>query len=70
MRLTSEERIVLQRAAEGGMDALDRAIRDRRRGNPHAFHDRRSLRERVFLVEPRQLIPLDRFILATHRVPR
>ncbi|MCI0151949.1 hypothetical protein KNO81_39635 [Paraburkholderia sediminicola] len=62
MFLRREEHALLQRAAEDGIAKIDAAIATLRSANPAAFHDVKSLRERVFLVEPANEIPCNGFI--------
>ncbi|CAE6857098.1 hypothetical protein R75461_07772 [Paraburkholderia nemoris] len=55
MYLTSEERDALRQAAQEGIHAINHQVFRLRTGNPTAFHDGNSLRERVFLIEPRNV---------------
>ncbi|MFL9998182.1 hypothetical protein [Paraburkholderia sediminicola] len=57
MFLKRDERVLLQLAAKDGIEEINVAIAKLRRGNPAAFHDGDSLRERVFLVQPANWIP-------------
>jgi hypothetical protein len=50
-------------AAEHGIDAINERLSWLRTNNPAAFHDSKSLRERVFLIEPANGTPCHRFIL-------
>jgi len=62
MYLTIEQRAALRVAAEHGIDAIDGLLSWLRTNNPAAFHDSKSLRERVFLIEPVNGTPCHRFI--------
>ncbi|MGF6605039.1 hypothetical protein P3T23_009800 [Paraburkholderia sp. GAS448] len=57
MYLTIEQRAALRVAAKNGIDAIDGLVSWLRTNHPTAFHDSKSLRERVFLVEPANRIP-------------
>ena len=62
MYLTIEQRAALRVAAKHGIDAIDGLLSWLRTNHPTAFHDSRSLRERVFLIEPREGTPCHRFV--------
>ncbi|MFL9998463.1 hypothetical protein PQR34_44830 [Paraburkholderia sediminicola] len=62
MHLTIEQRAALQVAAQNGIGAIDGLVSWLRTNHPTAFHDNKSLRKRVFLIEPVEGTPCHRFI--------